>query len=145
MELLQERNFRIAFGQSGKQIGCKVLQQIGYTNSGDHDRHTRCTAQRLISYAFDQNAQNNRGNNHQHNRNIPGKKEVCHGENHEVCSHHEDITVGKVDQTKDTVYHRITDSDQGINTADGDPGQAILPKCGQTHKRTPKYTAEAAF
>ena len=60
---------------------------------------------------------------------VPRDEQIRHADDHKIPRHHEDVSVGEVDESKNTVNHRVADGDQGIYTADGNTVQTVLEKC----------------
>ena len=99
-------------------VKCKVLNEIAHADGGDHQRHTRRLAQRLIGHALDHKAEHDRQDQHQRKRYVHGHR--CAGIDHDKTRHHENIAVGEVDQAQNAVHQRIADRDQRILTAGSD-------------------------
>jgi hypothetical protein len=51
-------------------------------------------------------------------------------EKHPIPSPHEDVTVGEVDEAKDSVDHGVADGDEGIEASQGDAVQDLLNVSG---------------
>ena len=118
------RDIGIGLCQTAGDIGGKVLQQVGNTDGGDHDRHTGGGAQRLIGHLFYHHAQYNgkdEGKDQPHHDAAGTQKAAAPAcdVNHNEARDHEHIAVGKVDEPQDAVNHRIADGDKRIQAADG--------------------------
>ena len=99
------------------QVERKVLDEIAHADGGDHQRHSRCRAQRLIRSTLNDEAEQRRQHQHQRNRQIHRQRRgrIDHNQS---CDH-EDITVGKVNQTQNTIDQRVADGNECVLTACG--------------------------
>ena len=80
-------------------------------------------AQRLISRTLNGKTDDDRKDQHQGHGDVQGQGR---GQiDHHNTGYHEHITVGKVDEPQDTIYHGIADGNQCILTADGNAGQQV--------------------
>ena len=102
------------------------MQEIGHADGGDHDRHTRRAAQRLIRDLLYDNTEKNGERNHKNDGYVPWNKQVRHADDHEVACHHENVAMGKIDQAENAINHGVANGNQRIDTANGQAIQAVL-------------------
>ena len=144
INVLQHRDLRIAHRERGEEIGREVLQQVGHADRRDHDGHTRSGTKRLIGDALNAYTECGGGDQCHRNGDVPWQRR--HGENHEVAGHHEDISMGEVDQAQDAVDHRVADGDQCVGTAERDTCQTLLQEGCKRHRFFPfEYALERGW
>ncbi len=87
----------------------KVYQKEGNADGADQRCDLGCVAQRTVRDALDDHSQHGAGHHGQDKRQRPGKLEEGEAEIAHESAHHENVTVGEVDQPDDPVYHSVTE------------------------------------
>lgn len=112
-------------GIGGPEQQSAVLEEIAHADSGDEHGQGGRLAQRLIGQPFDDHAQDGA---HYHGQQHAGQSrdhgagqrallkaagQAAHGEKTDICPHHNDVSVGKVQHFGNTVDHRIAQGNDG--------------------------------
>ena len=133
-------------GHGGQQVGVRLeiglpddhgqrLQQDRHANGGDQRRQFGAVAQGAVSHFFDHKIEH-RGHHagHQHGaqQNQPAGR-AGHAFLHQANdgpagqgTHHQHLTMGKVDQVDDAVHHGVAQGHQGIHAAQYQPVDDLL-------------------
>ena len=115
---------------SGKQDRGKVFDEVGDADSGNQNRggRTAAPAQRVVRNALRRHTHHSGEYRYQREGDIPGDHKEPNGIEGEVHAHHKQTSVGKIDETHNTVDHCISDSYQCVDTAQRDSIADLLQK-----------------
>ena len=122
----EERDVRVSPGDTAGDVVGQVLQQVADTDGRDHHGQTRCRAKRRIGDLFNHDAEQRTGDDRQNNGKNRMQVERGHGVERGIRADHDDVAVGKVNQTKNAVDHGVANGDEGVQTAHRDAGEQQL-------------------
>ena len=82
--------------------------------------------QGLVGQTLDDHAQHGAYRHGQQYPHDGGQAEGAGGEETDICAHHDDVAVGKVEHFGDAVDHGIAQGDDGVDAAQADAVDQII-------------------